>query len=154
MGAGLYSADPRGGSMHGRVPVLHELRYGFDADTIFARVDPFPEAVDKMRDAELRVTVEGDQELRIIATFENGKMAGYRAETRDVCFLGPDPLVQVAYDRILEVGVARSLVLRGAAESIRLGASLWRAGLPIDVLPPDGPLEVRLGHENFAWDSK
>jgi hypothetical protein len=24
--------------------------------------------------------------------------------------------------------------------------------LPIDVLPPEGSLEVRLGHENFAWD--
>jgi hypothetical protein len=152
MGSGIYSADARGGSMHGRMPVLQELRYGFDADTIFVRVDSFPEAADEMRDAQLRVTVEGDQELRIIATIEKGKLAGYHAETRDMCILGPDPLVHVAYDRILEVSVARSLVLRGKADMIRLGASLWRAGLPIDVLPPEGSLEVRLGHENFAWD--
>jgi alpha-amylase/alpha-mannosidase (GH57 family) len=152
MGSGIYSADARGGSMHGRMPVLQELRYGFDADTIFVRVDSFPEAANEMRDAQLRVTVEGDQELRIIATVEKGKLTGYHAETRDMCILGPDPLVQVAYDRILEVSVARSLVLRGKADMIRLGASLWRAGLPIDVLPPEGSLEVRLGHENFAWD--
>jgi alpha-amylase/alpha-mannosidase (GH57 family) len=152
LGSGLYSADRRGGSMHGRVPLLHELRYGFDEDTVFARVDAFPEAADEMLNAEMRVTVEGDQELRIIAFIEKGKLVGYRAETRDMCLLGPDPLVKVAYDRILEVGVARSLVLRGKADTIRIGASLWRAGLPLDVLPPDGSLEVRLGREHFAWE--
>jgi alpha-amylase/alpha-mannosidase (GH57 family) len=152
LGSGLYSADRRGGSMHGRVPLLHELRYGFDEDTVFARVDAFPEAADEMLNAEMRVTVEGDQELRIIAFIEKGKLVGYRAETRDMCLLGPDPLVKVAYDRIFEVGVARSLVLRGKADTIRLGASLWRAGLPLDVLPPDGSLEVRLGREYFAWE--
>ncbi|MGB6429893.1 MAG: glycoside hydrolase family 57 protein [Candidatus Acidiferrales bacterium] len=152
LGSGVYSADRRGGSMHGRMPVLHELRYGFDEQMVYVRVDAFPEAADEMRDAELRVTVEGDQELRIIAFIEKGKLMGYRAETRDLCLLGPDPLVKVAYDRILEVGVARSLVLRGKADTIRIGASLWRAGLPIDVLPPDGSLEVRLGRENFGWD--
>jgi alpha-amylase/alpha-mannosidase (GH57 family) len=152
MGAGIYSADPRGGSMHGRVPVLHELRYGFDADTIFVRLDSFPEAVDRMRDSELRVTVEGDQDLRIIATITGGKLVGYRVETQDLCLIGPDPLVQVAYERIFEVSAARSLVLHGKAEMIRIGASLWRSGLPIDVLPPDGSLEVRLGAENFAWE--
>jgi alpha-amylase/alpha-mannosidase (GH57 family) len=152
LGSGLYSADRRGGSMHGRVPLLHELRYGFDEDTVFARVDAFPEAADEMLNAEMRVTVEGDQELRIIAFIEKGKLVGYRAETRDMCLLGPDPLVKVAYDRIFEVGVARSLVLRGKADTIRIGASLWRAGLPLDVLPPDGSLEVRLGREHFAWE--
>ena len=153
LGAGFYSADRRGGSMHGRMAVLHELHYGFDEDNVYARVDAFPEAAEDMRDAELRVTFEGDQELRIIATIENGKLAGYRAETRELCLLGPDPLVRVAYERMLEVGVARSLVLRGKADTIRIGASVWRAGLPIDVLPPDGSLEVRLGRENFAWDA-
>ncbi|MGB6198706.1 MAG: glycoside hydrolase family 57 protein, partial [Candidatus Acidiferrales bacterium] len=153
MGAGIYSADARGGSMHGRVPMLRELRYGFDAETIFARVDAFPEAAEQMRNAELRVTIEGDCEVRIIATIEKGKLVGYRAETHDMCLLGPDPQVQVAYDRILEVGVARGLVLRGPAETIRVGASLWRAGLPLDVLPPEGSLEVRLGRENFGWDT-
>jgi hypothetical protein len=138
--------------MHGRVPLLHELHYGFDEDTFFARVDAFPEAEDEMRNAEMHVTVEGDQEVRIVAFIEKGKLVGYRAETREFCLLGPDPLVQVAYDRILEVGVARSLVLRGKADTIRLGASLWRAGLPLDVLPPDGSLEVRLGREHFAWE--
>jgi alpha-amylase/alpha-mannosidase (GH57 family) len=154
MGAGFYAADTRGGSMHGRVPLLQELRYGFDGEeTIFIRVDPFSEAADQMRDCEMRVNIEGDQELRIIAKIESGKMTSFRAETRELCLLGPDPRIQVAYDRIFEVGAARSLVLRGKADHISIGASIWRAGLPLDVLPPDGSLQIHLGSEHFAWDA-
>jgi hypothetical protein len=30
--------------------------------------------------------------------------------------------------------------------------ALWKGGLPVDVLPPEGVLEVALGEENFAWE--
>ena len=153
MGAGLYSAEKHGGSMHGRTPVLHELRYGFDEEKLYIRLDLFPEAVPHLRDAEFRVTVQGDQELRIVAWIENGDLAGYRAETQVLCLLGPDPLIEVAYDKILEIGVARELIAKGARQSIRLGATLWEGGLPVDVLPPSGWTEVRLGVENFSWDA-
>jgi hypothetical protein len=32
-----------------------------------------------------------------------------------------------------------------------IGVALWHGGLPIDVLPADGFLEVNLGEENSAW---
>ncbi len=32
-----------------------------------------------------------------------------------------------------------------------LGVALWHMGLPIDVLPAEGSLEVLLGEENSAW---
>ncbi len=153
LGAGLYSADRHGGSMHGRTPVLHELRYGFDEEKLYVRLDVFPEAAPNLRDAEFRVTVQGDQELRIIAWIENGDLTGYRAETHDLCLLGPDPLIEVAYGKILEIAVARELIVKAPRESIRLGATLWEGGLPVDVLPPSGWTEVRLGAENFSWDS-
>ncbi len=153
LGAGLYSADRHGGSMHGRAPVLHELRYGFDEEKLYVRVDVFPEAQPDLRDAEFRVTVQGDQELRIIAWIENGDLTGYRAETHDVCLLGPDPLIEVAYDKILEIAVARELIVKTPRKTIRLGATLWEGGLPVDVLPPSGWTEVRLGAENFSWET-
>jgi hypothetical protein len=30
--------------------------------------------------------------------------------------------------------------------------SLWEGGLPIEVLPVDGMLDVALGDEHFAWN--
>ena len=41
MGAGLYSADRRSSAMHGRLMLLHEMRYGFDEKRFYLRVDVF-----------------------------------------------------------------------------------------------------------------
>ncbi len=41
MGAGLYSADRRSSAMHGRLTILHELRYGFDEKQFHLRTDVF-----------------------------------------------------------------------------------------------------------------
>ncbi len=40
--------------------------------------------------------------------------------------------------------------LRGL-NKFRLGVALWHGGLPIDVLPAEGTLDVQLGEENYAW---
>ena len=37
-----YSPERRGGSMHGRIFHLRELRYGFEEDRFSLRVDLFP----------------------------------------------------------------------------------------------------------------
>jgi hypothetical protein len=42
------------------------------------------------------------------------------------------------------------LQLRGAQKP-RVGVALWHGGLPVDVLPAEGYLDVNLGEENFAW---
>jgi len=32
-----------------------------------------------------------------------------------------------------------------------LSVALWEGGLPLDVLPVEGMLQVPLGEENYAW---
>lgn len=32
-----------------------------------------------------------------------------------------------------------------------LAAAIWEGGLPIDVLPSEGFLEIKLGEDAFAW---
>ena len=61
-------------------------------------------------------------------------------------------MVKVAFDRILEVSIAREMFLLGSRKSISLGVALWEGGLPMDLLPGEGMLEIELGEENFAWD--
>jgi hypothetical protein len=29
--------------------------------------------------------------------------------------------------------------------------ALWHGGLPVDVLPAEGLLDIQLGEDNFAW---
>jgi alpha-amylase/alpha-mannosidase (GH57 family) len=151
MGAGLYSADRRSSAMHGRLSLLHELRYGFDERRFHLRVDVFPETLAELRDAEFRITVRAEQELRVVVRLEEGRVTGYLVESRDLCLLGPDEVVKVACDRILEVSVAKEMFLLGDRKSVSLGVAIWEGGLPVDLLPAEGMLEVKLGEDNFAW---
>jgi alpha-amylase/alpha-mannosidase (GH57 family) len=151
MGAGLYSADRRSSAMHGRLTILHELRYGFDEKRFYLRADMFSEALGEVRDGEFRITIRAEQELRVVVRLEQGKVSGYLIESRDLCLLGPDEVVKVACDQILEVSVAKEMFLLGNRKSISLGIAVWEGGLPVDLLPTEGLLEIQLGEENFGW---
>ena len=151
MGAGLYSADRRSGAMHGRLMLLHEIRYGFDPKRFFLRVDVHKETLQGLRDAEFRITLRAEQELRVVIRLEAGGITGYLVESRDLCLLGPDEAVKVAFDRILEVSVAKEMFLLDNRRTISLGVALWEGGLPMDMLPAEGLLEIQLGEEHFAW---
>jgi hypothetical protein len=51
------------------------------------------------------------------------------------------------------VSLARELFDLKNRKSLLLSVALWEGGLPIDVLPIDGMLELNLGEENFAWSA-
>jgi hypothetical protein len=152
MGAGLYSADRRSSAMHGRLMLLHELRYGFDEKRFHLRVDVFNEALKELHDAEFRITIRAEQELRVVIRLVEGRVTGYLLESRDLCLLGPDEAARVGFDRILEVSVAREMIFLGNRKSIALGVALWEGGLPMDLLPGEGMLDIQLGEENFGWN--
>jgi alpha-amylase/alpha-mannosidase (GH57 family) len=150
LGAGLYSADRRSGAMHGRAYFLHELHYGFDAQNLFVRVDPFRELVEELRECEFRITLRAEEELRVTAQLQAGKLAEVVVERNEACLLDVGGRVEVAYDRLLEVRIAREIV-PAAGTVFALGVALWHGGLPVDVLPAEGFLNVRPGAEAFAW---
>jgi alpha-amylase/alpha-mannosidase (GH57 family) len=151
MGAGMYTPDEREGSMHGRVRLLRQLHYGFGADKFYLRVDLCESVLPALTDAEFRVTVRGEEELRLVIRITMGKVAGYMVETRDACLLSPNDLVSVACDRILEVAISQQLFHTGRRTAFSLIAALWKGGLPVDVIPAEGVVDVPLGAENFAW---
>jgi alpha-amylase/alpha-mannosidase (GH57 family) len=151
MGAGLYSADRRSSAMHGRLLLMHELRYGFDENRFHLRVDIFSEPLAELRDAEFRITIRAAHELRVVVRLEQGRVTGYLVESRDLCLLGPDEVVKVACEKILEVSVAKEMFMLGDKKSISLGVAVWEGGLPVDLLPSEGLLEIQLGEEHFGW---
>jgi hypothetical protein len=36
-------------------------------------------------------------------------------------------------------------------KSVSMGVALWEGGLPMDLLPEAGMLEIQLGEENYGW---
>jgi len=151
LGAGFYSPDQRDSSMHGRVRLLRQIHYGFSATKFYVRADVFDGVLRELADGEFRLTLRGDEELRVVIHLAGGKVKDYLVEARDFCPLGPDEMVSVACDQFLEVSIARSLLRPGRRGSFSLIVALWEGGLPVDALPVEGALEVRLGEENFAW---
>ena len=153
LGAGLYATDRRGGTMHGRSYVLGQLRYGFGPDHFYLRVDP-TEAIAEIPDFQFRLTMWDSRETRLTVRVTGGKFAGCILEQGGACLLHAETLVAAAFDKIIEVSLARELFDLKRRKSLLLSAALWESGLPIDVLPIDGMLELSLGEENFAWNAE
>jgi hypothetical protein len=137
--------------MLGRTYYLRELRYGFEPQRFCVRLDPFPEALAELEEAEFRVSVHAQCEVTITAKLKQGKLVEFSVEQERLCLLKPSQAAEVAFETILEVGIGKELFdLRGATK-LRLGVALWHGGLPVDVLPAEGILDVQLGEDNFAW---
>jgi alpha-amylase/alpha-mannosidase (GH57 family) len=151
LGAGLYSPERRGGSMHGRVFYLHELRYGFEEDRFCVRIDPFVEALSELEDPEFRITIGAAEEIAIVVKLQRGHLQEFSVEKGRLCLLNPKLAAEAAYERFLEIAVQRDqLDLKGQSK-LRLGVALWHGGLPVDVLPAEGFLDVILGEDHSAW---
>jgi len=154
LGAGFYSADRHSNAQDARSQILHELLYGFSEHFFYLRVDAFPELFARLRNSEFRITLRGSEELRLAVLVEEGRLVGCLLDTNDVCILGPHALVEVAFDRILEVAIGRRLFRLAGQTSLMLDVALWRDGLPVDFLPPGVSLEVKLGTDAFAWSTQ
>ena len=151
LGAGVYSPERRGGAMHGRIFYLKELRYGFEEERFVVRVDCFPEVLAELDDPEFRIVFGGTEETTVVVNLDRGRMKEFALEKNRVCLLNPSTIVTADFDRILEVAVTKEVLDLAGLAKFRLGVALWQGGLPIDVLPAEGYLDVQLGEENYAW---
>ena len=151
LGAGVFSPERRGGTMHGRILYLKELRYGFEEDRFVLRVDCFPDELAELADPEFRIVFGGAEETTVVVNLERGRMKEFAVEKNRVCLLNPSTIAAAEYDRILEVAVTREVVDLAGLNKFRLGVALWHGGLPIDVLPAEGYFDVQLGEEHYAW---
>jgi hypothetical protein len=127
------------------------LRYGFEEDRFSVRVDLFPEGLAELEDPEFRVTLGAAEEVTVMVKLARGRLQEFAVEKGRLCLLNPKTLAQAAFDRILEVSVNRSEINLKGQKTLRLGVALWHGGLPVDVLPAEGFLEIPLGDEQHSW---
>jgi alpha-amylase/alpha-mannosidase (GH57 family) len=151
LGAGVYSPLQRGGSMHGRVFYLKELRYGFEEERFVVRVECFPDTLAELEDPEFRIVIGAAEELTVVVNLERGRMKEFAVETNRVCLLNPDTMAAAAFQRTLEVAIRKDALVLTERTKLTLGVALWHGGLPIDVMPAEGTVDVMLGEENAAW---
>ncbi len=105
----------------------------------------------ELEDPEFRITIGAAEEIIIVVKLERGRMKEFAVEKGRVCLLNPASIAAVEFDRTLELAVQKEhLELKGKSK-FPIGVALWHGGLPIDVMPAVGFLEVNLGEENSAW---
>ena len=102
-------------------------------------------------DPEFRITIGGVDELTIVVRLVRGRLAEFAIEKDRACLLNPRAFADAAFDRILEVSVQRDILNLKGQKTLRLGVALWHAGLPVDVLPAEGILDIALGDEQSSW---
>jgi alpha-amylase/alpha-mannosidase (GH57 family) len=151
LGAGYFASDRQTSAMHGRVFVIGDFMYGFDAEHLFIRLDLLPEMAKEFKEFEVRVTVWDARELRLTLRIHEQKLAGFTLEQGGLCFLHPEETVAAGVGRIIEVSLERRLFELKGRRSLLLGVAVWESGLPVDVLPAEGYLEIPLGESAFAW---
>jgi len=137
--------------MHGRVFYLHEMRYGFEEERLCVRIDAFAEALGELENPEFRITIGAAEEITIVVNLERGHVHGFAVERDRVCLLNPKLAAEAAFERVLEVAIHKDQINFKGQSKLRLGVALWHGGLPVDVLPAEGFLNVLLGEEHSAW---
>ncbi len=151
LGAGFYSTERRTSAMHGRVYVFGDFYYGFGTDRLFLRLDLVPETMADIPDFQLRLTIWDSRETRLTLRVEKKVLVGCIVEQAGFCLLHPEKDVSAAYGKVFEIGLSKDLFDLQDRKELLLSIALWRGGLPLDILPAEGMLNIGLGEENFAW---
>ncbi|MGB6823001.1 MAG: glycoside hydrolase family 57 protein [Candidatus Acidiferrales bacterium] len=151
LGAGYYAAQRQDATMHGQVYCIGEIFYGFSADRFYLRVDSLREPFEQLGDCEFRFVFEDQSEMKLVARMHNGNVAGLSAERKGTVLEDAPRKISVALGKIIELSIAKELFLLVGQKTLRFSVSLWRNGLPVDVLPPEGFIEVSLGADFYAW---
>jgi alpha-amylase/alpha-mannosidase (GH57 family) len=117
MGAGHYRVDTRSGSMHGQRGIVRDLYYGVDKSNLYLRVD-FDELA-AFNGVELRM------KQRVIPLLNNAD-------------------VESVQRKILEMRIPLSLTRTSDDDPIRIQIAFSRDGIPLDLVPLEGGIEISL----------
>ncbi|HEY4742057.1 MAG TPA: glycoside hydrolase family 57 protein [Candidatus Acidoferrales bacterium] len=151
LGAGYYAAERRSTAMHGRMFVIDDLLFGFDGEHLYLRLDLIPEMLSKFQEFEIRITIWDAREMRLTLTVRENKLESVRLEQGGMCFLNPAEFVKAAFGKIVEASFDKKLFDIQNRRSLLLGVAIWEGGLPVDVLPGEGYLDIPLGDPAYAW---
>ncbi len=154
LGAGIYTPDYRSGSMHGGVEVLEALYYGYNDHAFYLRLDFSAPLLLQHPRFEIRVKVEAQSQARFQVSVGQGGLGVVQfwvGNEQLLVPLGTGEKVQVAFERIFELGLDYSLLGLRPGEQARLQVSLWTQELPLQVIPSEGWLTLELTQDLASW---
>ncbi|HEY3930693.1 MAG TPA: glycoside hydrolase family 57 protein [Candidatus Koribacter sp.] len=182
MGSAMYSADRRTSAMHGKQFLLDAIYAGVDEDFLYGRLDFTGEAPPA---GVFRVIVNVEvihdghtTGFRLIADAQGSDLRTWsvtNGEERNVLansdFTAGNTLtcaadesaqqIQVFVGNIFECRLPHKILGAQYGDKLRLRFSLWKEKLPVDALPVEGWLELRISSDteleeniyNYSVDS-
>jgi alpha-amylase/alpha-mannosidase (GH57 family) len=173
MGAALYSADRRAGAMHGKVFLCDSVYAGIDESNVYGRLDFVGEIPDGDFEVVVNLESRADQAqrarraLRLTVEVENRSIRAWDVGDSDseptAPTLGKPAGASVALARSFEFKLPLALLLAApisspaassgnrsalAANRLRVRFSIWQNRLPVDALPVEGWIELKLLSED------
>jgi hypothetical protein len=163
MGAAVYTADHRSGSMHGKQFLLDSVYAGIDERNVYGRLD-FADGKVPDVDFELVVNLESwvadspekdgsrhRRALRLDVTVKKGQIQDWKVTADENQLLATsqesNPVATLALAKNFEFKLPLDWLQAESARQLRLRFSLWRQGLPVDALPLEGWIELQLVSE-------
>ncbi|OLB23382.1 MAG: hypothetical protein AUH15_03540 [Acidobacteriales bacterium 13_2_20CM_55_8] len=163
MGAAVYTADHRSGSMHGKQFLLDSVYAGIDESNVYGRLDFADGKVPEM-DFDLVVNLESwnadsaehdgsrpRRALRLDVSVQNGQIHDWKVSLDENQLLATSPestsVATLALAKNFEFKLPLDWLQAERASKLRLRFSLWRQGLPVDALPLEGWIELQLVSE-------
>jgi alpha-amylase/alpha-mannosidase (GH57 family) len=164
MGAAMYTADRRTSSMHGKQFLLDAIFAGIDEEYLYGRLDfagELPPAgvyrvvtnIEVLRSEHptaFRVIVDAQGSDLRNWSVTNGEERNVIASSDFAARPNPNPLaheIQVVIGNILEFRIPHKILEAQPGNRIRLRFSLWREKLPVDALPVEGWLDLRISSD-------
>jgi alpha-amylase/alpha-mannosidase (GH57 family) len=154
LGAATHIADRQSSAMHGKMFLLDTGYAGIDEKNLYCRLD-FMEPPSEWAGKEtlLVITVQGTPPEK--AGFTTAyrleaelSAAGIRSftfsETGQEPYSGREVALRVRVETILEAQVPLKLLKASRGSLLQIRFTLWRDRLPLDALPQEGSIELRV----------
>jgi alpha-amylase/alpha-mannosidase (GH57 family) len=151
LGAAAQIADRHSSAMHGRLFLLDTGYAGIDETHLFCRVDFIDEPAEwATGDTRLVVAIERKPATsgpamtwRLEAEISGGRMRAWNFGQNGNPPQQPKSIL-VALEALFECRIPLELLLAERGSALRVRFSLWRDRLPLDALPQEGAIELRL----------
>jgi alpha-amylase/alpha-mannosidase (GH57 family) len=154
LGAASHAADRRSSAMHGKLFLLDTGYTGIDEKNLYCRAD-FMEHPSEWASGNTRMVVaidvvNGDNPARVFrleADISEGQVRGWK-----FCENGNEHAqsgaIRVGIESIFECQVPLSLLDAPQGSTLSVRFSVWRDGLPLDALPQEGAMDIRVAPES------
>jgi len=156
LGAASHVADRHSSAMHGKLFLLDTGYAGIDEKNLYCRAD-FMEHPGEWASGDTRLVVAIEvvnasgaspaRTLRLEADVSGGQVHGWK-----FCENGNEHQqtgsIRVGIESIFECQVPLNLLEDTQGTMFRIRFSVWRDGLPLDALPQEGAMELRVAPES------